>query len=408
VTVNRSDATTLDLRPFVLSLIAARRWVLIGTLLGMAAGAFAWWGTERTFEAVVTLSVNQPRDSAAVNTTSSYRALLENQTIAAQALKHAGLDQGRHPIAPSDFLRYVLNVEELRGTNLIRLRVRLPAPDLAASVANDIATRAEQLSRDVNQAEGQSMRDQLKSQRDEIAERLATAETALLDFKRKHAVSLLRAEVESLVQLREELAGVDVDLASARAGAAATEKEQKLRPPIIDLRRSLDSDPTLTEAARAQGADAKSLARLSLTTQQSNPVFERLDEDMARFRARVAELERRRQQILTSSEGAKSSGKLAELLAQEIEEQKLTADHALARAVYEDVAMRYEQARVIVTSGSPRLQVVDTATAPTRPVSWPIWIWMALGAVVGAVVPIGVALGSTATRLIGGALALPK
>jgi uncharacterized protein involved in exopolysaccharide biosynthesis len=357
--------------------------VNIGALLGMGAGVLVWWLAGPTYESAVTLAVNQPRTSPTISVT-SYQTMFESSSIAAQVIEDIGLEYRSAPMTPERFLRRVLSVEQLRGTSLIRIAVRLPDPQLSARVANDVADKAVQLGEALTQAEGSSRRDQLNTQQDEAAKNLRNADDEFLKFKQAAKVELLRTEVEAMVQQRQGLLAIEVELAGEKARSAAATSEQGTREPRLSLDRRIDQDPTVMEAARAQAGDARSLLGLGLKTEELNPTYLRLDSEVAMSRARIAQLERQRQTILDASKAADTAGKLAELYSVDLEIARLESARALARRVHDDISLRYEQARADVATGSAQLLITDPALPMVRPVSWSIWIWLALGAMAGA------------------------
>jgi uncharacterized protein involved in exopolysaccharide biosynthesis len=399
------EAPTFDLRPFIRAVTAGSRWILLGLIVGLIGGASAWLASGRKYEAVVTLVVNPSRGMQQAGVPTQFRALVENYSVVAEVLAAAGLDKGDGALTPRTFLERAMAVEDIRGTNLLRLRVRLKDPVQAAAIANDVARRAVLLSRSISEEEGATLRDQLKTVRDEALERLRTAETVLLTFKRANQVDFAKSQFASLLKSREDMVGVEIDLAAEQARVLAAEREQQSRPPTLSFKRSIESSPALTEAARTQtNGDLRGLLGLEVVNQESNPVFERIDGELALARAKVAELARKHQQLESLSAKSRTSGQAADLYEKVIELSRLEDDQKLSRRVYEDVAMRYEQARSLVTSASSQLQIVDAAIPSHDVVSWPIWIWLAIGAVAGVLLPAVSILTLTAVRLIGGAM----
>jgi uncharacterized protein involved in exopolysaccharide biosynthesis len=304
--------------------------------------------------------------------------------VAAAAIQKAGLTRGGRPMTPEHFIRYVLSVHELRNTTLLQIQIRLPDPALAASVANDVADRAIQLGRTLSQQDGTSLRDQLKAQRDDALKALQKAEKDVLDFKQANRLELSRTDIDSLIRQRQTLLAIEVDLASEKARVATATAEQKARDPKLSLDRRIDQDPTVLEAARAQGADPRGLIGLGLKTEELNPTYLRLDSEVAMSKTRIAQLERQRQAIFEASEAERKGGKLSDLYMKEINLARLESDRTLASKVYEDITLRYENARVDATSGSAQLQITDPALPIERPVSWSVVVWMILGGLVGA------------------------
>ena len=101
-----------------------------------------------------------------------------------------------------------------------------------------------------------------------------------------------------------------------------------------------------------------------------NPVYEVLARDVADSRSRLAGLERQRKELVDRLKlDAPSAEKLNRLYEAEAELARLTREHDLARASYLSAATKHEEARLQITMRSPRLQVLDRALAPDRPVA---------------------------------------
>jgi uncharacterized protein involved in exopolysaccharide biosynthesis len=335
----------------------------------------------------VTIAVSQPRSAPTTVSTASYRALFENYSVASKAIETAGLTDGGTPMRPERFLRTVLIVQERANTNLLQIQIRLGDPDVAAGVANHVAEEALLLGLKLSQEDGTLLRDQLKSQRDEAWKDLEVAQKLLLDYQQANRIELLRTDVEALIRQQQTLLGIDVDLSSERARVVAATAEQDARSPKLSLERRIDQDPTVLEAARTQvGDDARVLLGLGLKTEELNPTYLRLDSEVALSRTRIAQLERQKQAILDAVEAERKSGMLAALYLKEMDLQRLEADRNLARTVYQDIAVRYEHADADATIGSAKLQITDPAMPIRTPISWSVWLWLALGATLGALV----------------------
>ena len=377
----------LDLRPLLSSLYAGRRWVVVGIVAGMLVGVLGWYMKGVTYQGFVTLAVNQPRSGSSPVSTASYRALFNNYSVAAAAIKKAGLMRRGRPMEPEQFIRYVLTVAEVPNTSLIQIQIRLRDPQLAADVANDVAARAIELARNLSQKDGVSLRDQLKAQVEDALKVLQHAEQVVLDYRQVNRLEMSRTEIDALMRQRSTLLAIEVELSSEKAKLAAATAEQNARSQKLTLERRIDQDPTALEAARAQtGGDNRGLIGLGLKTEELNPTYLRLDSEVAMTRTRIAQLERQRQAIFDASAAEAKDGKLSALYLKELDLGRLESDRSLARRVYEDITLRYEGARADATSGSAQLQITDPALPIRTPVSWSVWVWMAIGALAGALV----------------------
>lgn len=110
--------------------------------------------------------------------------------------------------------------------------------------------------------------------------------------------------------------------------------------------------------------------RAELNDPYVNPVYEVLARDVAQSRARLAGLQSRRQQLVSELRLASpTNAKLDALYRAETELAHLTGEYEVARAAYLNASSKYEEARLQVTVRSPRLQILDGALPPERPVA---------------------------------------
>jgi uncharacterized protein involved in exopolysaccharide biosynthesis len=101
-----------------------------------------------------------------------------------------------------------------------------------------------------------------------------------------------------------------------------------------------------------------------------NPVYEYVDQHVAESRTTLASLEKRRDALLRALQT--KGGQLpvlADFYRRKGEVDELKMQQELAERIYQDVATRYEAARLQVAERSAQLQVVDKALPPDRPVS---------------------------------------
>ena len=182
-----------------------RRWktILLIALLGAAAGyALASLRPVR-FEGVTTLLVVPPptRSTAQVNLlpderlialrAPTFRALLENASLAAKVIADTGLS-----MTPQTFLDTALEVEQPAGTNVLRVKVRLADPSIAADASRRLASGAIALTRRLNQEEGSALQGQLKNHLQEAEQRRASAENELLRYQQSAQLELGRRKIE--------------------------------------------------------------------------------------------------------------------------------------------------------------------------------------------------------------------
>jgi uncharacterized protein involved in exopolysaccharide biosynthesis len=383
--------------------VVRRHWrsILAGLLAGAAVAGLVNLLAPRQYEAWATVLVTDARSlergpwrSALVP---SVRTLLENQSLAAQLVKEFRLDAAPHDLDAEEFLRSALRVEDVKGTDVIRVRVRLRDPALAARVADRLVALGLELNRRVTRDEAASQRDALKAELDTARSRMQEMEKALLEFKQRAQIEVSRKDVDSTLGQRGLLLGVLIDIETEKARLARAEQELAGRERILTVRKTIDSEPTLMEAAK-NAREKDGVLGLELRTEVINPVYEALEQQIANSRTRLSALQQQKAELSDKLRmGEQTVAQLTQLYQKEIELGKRELEYDLGRKVYSEVLIRYEQAPI--TGRKTELQVVDTALAPRRPVFPRPWLNLALGSSFGLLGALVAAFGREYRRL---------
>jgi uncharacterized protein involved in exopolysaccharide biosynthesis len=283
-------------------------------------------------------------------------------------VKEFHLADAPYYVTPQVFLESVLSVEEVRNSNLITLHVTLPDPALAAKVANRVTDLAVEGARKLNQAEAVQARDDLRDEVDESRKQMQAAAATLESFKTTAQVELTREDVKAMLEQRGQLLPLLMDIEAARAKVAREETDLAARQRVDSYAKTVDSDPTLAQAARAAGGSDGSLLGLQIRSQEPNRVYQSIEEQLTKDRAELAALERRRSELVGARRiDAQQQAKLTALYHKESELTRLTTEYDVAAKSYQEIAARYDVARVQVAARSGQIQVIDRAIEPTIP-----------------------------------------
>ena len=322
----------------------------------------------------------------------SFRELLENRTVAAQVIRDLRLDQAPHRLTPQSFFERAAEVTELRNTTVLTVTVRLTDAALAARVANALAKGAIALSQRVDQHETATLADRLALQLKDASERLARAESTLLNYRREAQVELLRTDADAMLEQREGLPRLLGSIAGERARAAQIERELAKLDARVTVHRSFDADPAMTESLRVQ-AGSNSVMGITLNDEYVNPVYQGLQRELGQSRTRLAELEHRRGEMVGRQKiGGAELTRLIELYGRESMLSRLQSDYDLAKRVHADTAVRFEQVRTEMASSSAQLVVLDEALPADRPFSRGRGKWAVFGAVTALLTALVVAV----------------
>ena len=437
-----------------------RRWKLVagGVLVGAVAGLAGASLRPVLYEGVTTILIGRS-DSVVASATS--RALIENHTLAAETLAEIGIQ-----VSPQAFVSSALVVEQVPGTNVMKVRVTFPDAVAAAQTSKLLSQRAVELNRRIASDEGSAVRSQLKMLLDQSAERLKAAEEQYLDYQDQAQVELLRRDTDRMIRERGELLRLRIDIETEKARLAASEQEILKHDRVLSLPRA-----AAAEAALQRGADrtstveandeivrraADQIAALAdrtdkplalspstnnvqgrnpdpnngkdkdkdkedenkgklvrrdpmkdtsrelnerfaaqsaaiAVTQEAmreiavpgthearfdaldlshpfiNPVYQTLAFQIATSRTRLAALERQhREMTVVRKLGGNRFGELSDLYRRTGELAKLENNLDLARRVYGDLTVKYEQSRSESVDSMVQLQIVDEAMPPER------------------------------------------
>ena len=375
---------------------AIQRWrllIIAGALLGAASGFV--YGTQRPlkYEGITTLLVVPPSQAtgAQINP-ATFRAIVENATLASQVIEEVKLQN----TSPQTFVESALAVEEVRGTNIVKVKVTLGDPKLAADASRLLTQKAVALTQQIPQLEGASIQEQLKHHLSDAQQRLRTAEKELLTYKQNAQIDLIKGDTDAQLKERGELLSLVVTIEAERARLAAAEAEIRRQQPLLSAARSPAAEEALRRSLSASAGDvdaqqptARSRAaeetprrspsvsagnvdaqHLDLTNPYINPVYQTLDFQISTSRTRIAALEKQRDELISVKKlGGKDLAQLNELYRRQIEQGRLQANFDLATRVYTDLAVKYEQSRTQALGNVAQLQVVDAALAPDHPVA---------------------------------------
>lgn len=386
----------LGITDYLRALWQVRRWAVTLVVASTVAGVVWAWSLPRTYEASATLMVARPKTgqaAAAETSVASFVTLLQNRALAARAIEHFNLGGPSGGITPNAFLEGHLRVQEVLGTSVLRLSIRLGDPARAAEVANFIADASIEMNRRFSSDEAVAIRDYIGRQVEQTRLRLTELESQLVAYKREAQLDLLKNDIDTLLSQRSEYLNLLVDIEAEKARLAKAETERSARPQLLVVSRSFEGEPAAAAPSNEAGAGRTSDPGTTIQTQVVNPVFDVLDEEVATARATLEGLERRRSELAKQLETKNGElPKLNSLYEREVTQAKLQMEYDLATKLYAELFTRFEQANIEVASRTTTLQVVDRAYPPDRPIAPRPTLLVTVAVALGVVAALLVAL----------------
>lgn len=376
----------------------------------LVAGIMSFFVLPPTYQATATVMVNQPGQQPPPEqgtpefllsltrlpqmSIATYAAQVKNPVILKKVLADLKLTE-KYTI--SQFAAKI-QVATPKDTNLMEIKVEDEDPKLAADIANSVAAELVSFVSNMNQQRVTMSARVLESQMAAEEQSIAKAAEELKNFlKEPQSVTELQADLEAklklLTDLKAQVAGARIDLASARAGLAAAEKALADTPPVIKTSKVLADDPYLSQvAAGATGKPPAAVGSLKMDSEELNEAYVALVQDVATRRARVGELEG---QIAA---GEATIGSLenevqdiqVKLVDKQLKYEQLQQKVDTARQNYKLYNSKYAEALSAssLSAGQANLMLLSQAFIPRRPVGPRKLLNMAVAGVLGLMVSV--------------------
>lgn len=212
---SHSPLAVAEMNVFISRLYRARYLIVLGALLGAAAGLAVALLTPTTFRASTTMIIRQTSAPSPAVAANSMRAVIANHRVAAAVIKELSL-----PLTPAGFISRQLEIADVPGTYLIRISVRLADGELAARAANAVAREAIALNAALNRTGGEKLERVLQDELGAARKRMTEAEGRLTESRTRlrsspsppplHVAEIesgrLHAEYDLATRLYEEIA----------------------------------------------------------------------------------------------------------------------------------------------------------------------------------------------------------
>jgi len=348
---------------------AAAHWMLLAACAvggAVVSIGFASYLPAR-YQATATLLIVQPTGSTPlVLTPATAKALLVNPPIVSEAINELGLN--RQGITAQGLIDGPLEVEPVSATNLVKLSVTLSDPSTARQIASLLATKAVELMNRVERDAPSAERPALEKQLNEAGRRVEDTARRLVDFQTNENIDALDAEIKGNDRRRAAADGLRIRLEGERARLSTLQQE---------LARQTDPPRAGQNAPGVRDADSSGSSVHSL-----------LQNEIALSRATVARLESEHRETLAIGAGRDAASRRAEFYRRKMELDRLKAEYDARTRTYSDIQSRYERP----ASVGAQLYVVAAPAQPDQPLPRRRRQFASLGAIVGLVCGIGIAM----------------
>jgi uncharacterized protein involved in exopolysaccharide biosynthesis len=400
----------ISLRELIEILIRGKWLIAAITLIAVVvSGILSFFVISPTYEAGVTLMAsplspnNQSKDSdyeTLLNylsqfpqmTLETYRVQVMNPHILSQVIKELNLDPARYSV---NSLKDAVDVEAVKDTNLIRITVKDTDPEMAAKIANTLASKFVEFVSETLKAQMGKAAEYLESQMTEEQKNLDRVTEEIKNFMAKpQSVDELEADIEAklalLTEFKTDLARLEVQEKAIRSALESVKKRLSAEPRLVELKKSIIEDPVMMGIASGKTQSSLDITGLTLKSQEINQTYDILSQKAAELEAELAGIVS--QKAAMESSIKKTQGELESLQAlfaeKKTEYNRLQEQYNVALETYNTFLKKYQEARITTSSriGDFNIMVVSPAIVPEKPVAPRKLLNMALATVLGLMV----------------------
>lgn len=397
----------------LIEILLRGKWVIavITITAVLAAGILSFFVIPPTYEAQTALMVSAVNTQVEENegsafrtlmdsisrypqmTVETYRAQVKNPTILREVIDTLNLDPEKYTV---ESLKESINVEAVKDTNLIYIKVKDGDPELAADIANTVSDKfVSFISEAVREQMGKSA-EFIKTRLDSEKENLEEATEELKAFlAQPRSVDELKKEIDSklaqLTAFKTELVDLEIQEKELTASLDRAVKELRKQPETLKTLKSITDDQLLARIAEeAANGSLKELYGLKMESEEINPVFISLTNKIADYQIRLSGIRAKKDSISREIENTRIEiEKLqVELAQKQVEYDRIRRKVNLAEYTYDTFQQKYQEARITLSAqlGETSIMVVSPAYIPEKPVSPRKMLNIAISAVLGIMI----------------------
>jgi polysaccharide biosynthesis transport protein len=331
-------------------------------------------------------------------TMQTYKEQIKSSKILQQVINE--LDLGKYEINRSK-LREMVELETIKDTNLIAVKVTHKDPLLAVEIANTLTKEFTESITDMTRQQASKSSLFLKGQLEVEKKNLDEATLELKEYlSQPRGANELRQEFDSkllmLTTFKTQLVEKEVELNKANAGLKASEKELKNTPQLIVTNKSVGQDPLLNQiVAENNGTSIKDTAQITMRNEEINEGYISLSTKVSEYRIAASELSGEINMIRTkiNTTQIELENMQKELADKEHNQALLQRKVALSQGTYDTFLNKYEEIRIAKSTeiGESTINIISQAAIPEAPTGPRRMLNLAIAGALGIIVGVFVA-----------------
>jgi uncharacterized protein involved in exopolysaccharide biosynthesis len=349
---------------------------------------------------------NNPEDIAGILDTIAAYPTMTVQTYKEQIKSSKILQQVINEMELSKYeinrtkLRAMVELETIKDTNLIAVKVTHENPELAAAIANKLAMEFTDSITDMTRQQASKSSQFLKSQLEVEKVNLDAATLELKEFlSQPRGANELRQEFDSkllmLTEFKTRLVQQEVELNKVSAGLVISEKELKNTPQVIVTKKLVGQDPLLNQiVAENKGISIKDAALLVMESEEINLGYINLSDKVSEHKISTSELSGEIEMIKTKINTIQKEleGMQLELADKEHRQSLIQRKVELSQETYDTFLNKYEEIRIAQSTeiGDSTINIISQAAIPEAPMGRGILLNLAIAGILGVMIGVGV------------------
>jgi uncharacterized protein involved in exopolysaccharide biosynthesis len=307
-------------------------------------------------------------------TIQTYSEQIKSSKILQQVIDD--MELGKYEINRSK-LREMVELETIKDTNLIAVKVTHKDPKLAADIANTLAKEFTYSITDMTRQQASKSSQFLKGQLEIEKKNLDEATLELKEFlSQPRGTNELRQEFDSkllmLTTFKTQLVEKEVELSKINTGLTVSQKELKNTPQVIVTKKSVGQDPLLNQIiAEANDTSIKDAAQIIMENEEINEGYINLSAKVSEYKIAVSELLGEIDMIRIKIDTTQKELETIQLeLADKEHNQALIQRKVdLSQGTYNTFLNKYEEIRIAESTevGDSTINIISQAAIPEEP-----------------------------------------
>lgn len=326
----------------------------------------------------------------------THKELLKSNTVLKRVIDKLDITDSEgekiHPVV----LASKLDIKRAEETNILQLLVKDKDPELSRDIANTWANEYIDYTQEIISGEVKSTEEFITSQFKIAEQNLIQAEEKVKNFKDKHKLDLMQAELDmkksKLNNAKKEFIDLAFNLKVKQDLLNQLKEEVKQQDKYILQSKAITDNALWENVIRNKGMGG-GIENKRLTSEVINPIYQNLEKRIVNTRLEINTLKPKTQYLENSISQTKDEiDKLGSIISQkQLELTRLNRRVNIYKKTYNNLSNKIEEARIIKAAQLDEVKIISEAIASNSPISLKKKQNIAIAAVLGLMLGVFIA-----------------